>query len=1617
MLSFNQILEKYRKLSTSERNKGERFERLMQGFLLTDPLYANKFKNVWLWSEFPSKGDLGSIDSGIDLVALTHEGDYWAVQCKFYDERTYIDKGSVDSFLSTSSRSFLDQDNKTIHFSERLWISTSEKWSSNAEEVLKNQSIPFNRIGRKNLEESIIDWEKLEQGIHGVSALKPKYELKEHQKTALNNANDYFQTHNRGKMIMACGTGKTFTSLKIAENETNGNGLILFLVPSIALMGQTLREWTNHAQKTIQPICICSDPKVSGKRNKDEDNDLTGVIDIPLPASTNVNAILKQFDKYKHDNKEGLKVVFSTYQSIQVIAEAQKELAQIYPEFAEFDLIICDEAHRTTGVTLVNEDESTFVKVHKNDFLKAKKRLYMTATPRLFSDNSKSQAAKTEAILCSMDDEEIYGEEFYRIGFGEAVEKGLLTDYKVLVLTLNENDVPRGIQRALAKDNGVIEMDDISKLIGCVNALSKKVLGDEGILKISDPAPMRRAVAFCSNIAVSNKISNIFIQTADEYKSSLPEDKASEMVSIHSRHIDGSMNAPARDELLSWLKDDINEGDCRVLTNVRCLSEGVDVPSLDAVLFLSPRNSQVDVVQSVGRVMRKAEGKNCGYVIIPIFVSAHENATDVLDKGDKFKVVWSVLNALRAHDDRFNALINKIDLNNSKPKQILVGTTLTAFDSDGNPYEKNEDGTSKKIENQLQMDFPDLQKTIFAKLVEKCGDRYYWETWAKQVAVIYEELYQYLNELIQNNPKEKAVFNEFLQSMRKNINPSITEDEALTMLGQHLISEPIFKALFSHFKFLDKNPVSIYINTILHQLDRTKIDEFIKPLQKFYESIQLKVGKIDNAKGRREVTVKLYDSFFKIAFPKTTEKLGIVYTPDVVVDFMIHSVNDVLKKEFNRTLSDENVNILEPFVGVGTFITHIIESDLIKKEDLKRKFEHEIKANEIVLLAYYIASVNIEDAFYDQMADENYVPFSGIALTDTFQITEKVNQDLFSANLNENHAKIENLRNFPINIIIGNPPYSVGQKSANDNAQNQSYPILEGRIASTYAKLTDANNKNSLYDSYIKAFRWSTDRLDDKGGILGYVSNGTWLDGNAADGFRKTLEKEFTSIYVFNLRGNQRTSGELSRKEGGKIFGSGSRTPISITILVKNPSKQNEKAKIYYCDIGDYLSREDKFQILKSKKSILNLDLVDLIPNEQGDWITKRNEGFESFIQIGDKENRDNLCTYFVSIYSRGIGTSRDAWVYQFSKEKLQIQIQNTINYFNIERIKSETNDDYVIIPDVEKGVWTSDWKKLLLKKNELLESKSSYIHGIYRPFFKQNLYCEKNLIYEYSLVVSKHFPTPNHKNLVICISGLGGSKENTTLITNLIPDLNILDSGTQCFPLHYYEEAKTQKTSLFDGAEEKEYIKRDGITDFILKEAQNKYGNAVNKEDIFYYVYGFLHCPAYREKYKNDLKKMLPRLPLVENVMDFWAFSKAGRKLADLHINYETVPAYPDVVIKGIPPLEKGGLGGDFFKVTKMKFPHKLQTDTIIFNSKITIENIPAKAYDYEVNGKSAIEWIMDKYAIETHKDSQITNDPNDWCEETNNPRYIFDLLLSIINVSVQTVDIVEGLPVVEFE
>ena len=1586
--ALEEVLTNIRAGAKSERDKGTAFERLVKEFLTKDALWAEKFSDVWMWSDWPERDGRG--DAGIDLVARESDtGELWAIQAKFYDPAHALQKGDIDSFFTESGKA---------PFTNRMIVSTTDNWSSKAEEALEGQQIPVTRVRVMDLAESTLNWSTYKADQPGALEHFPPRTLRPHQVEALEGVSEGFSTGDRGKMIMACGTGKTFTSLRIAEHLAGSGGRVLFLVPSISLLQQTLREWTNYSEIPLRSFAVCSDTKI-GKKQED-----ISVHDLQYPATTNAQRLAQHATAHSEGK---LTVIFATYQSIQVVAEAQDN------GLPDFDVIICDEAHRTTGVTLAEGDESNFVRVHDAGFVKGEKRLYMTATPRLFSDDSKSKADEIGAVIASMDDEKVFGPEFYRLGFGEAVERDLLSDYKVLVLAVDESYIAKAFQEQLADENHELKLDDAAKIIGCWNGLSKRRVlqtGPDGELEdpnnVEDPIPMSRAVAFAKTIKDSKRLAEMFGEIVNHYTATTDDP---DLLLCETQHVDGTYNVLQRNERLDWLKAESPENTCRILSNARCLSEGVDVPALDAVLFLNPRNSTVDVVQSVGRVMRKHKDKKYGYVILPIGIPAGMTPEEALADHQRYKVVWQVLQALRAHDDRFNAMVNKIDLNKSASDKVqVIGVGDPNDDGDG-------EFTNEKEAVQGAFVFPNMdlwRDAILAKLVHKVGDRRYWEDWAKDIAQIAERHITRIHAILDNkDPLVEAEFEAFLVGLQGNLNDSIGRDDAIEMLAQHLITKPVFDALFEDYSFASANPVSQVMQRMLDALDEHTLEKESETLDKFYDSVRMRATGIDNAEGKQRIIIELYEKFFKNAFPRVAEKLGIVYTPIEVVDYILHSVQSVLQTEFDSDISDEGVHVLDPFTGTGTFIARLIQSGLIAPDALERKYQEELHANELVLLAYYIAAINIE-ATYHGVHGGKYEPFNGIVLTDTFQMFEDGDPDdklIFPIN----NERVEAQKRAPIRVIVGNPPYSVGQGSENDSNKNIEYPTLDNEIKNSYAKAATGTNLNSLYDSYIRAFRWASDRIGDHG-VIAYVTNGSWIENAAMDGFRKTLDAEFSALWVFNLRGNARTSGEQRRKEKGNVFGEGSRTPVSITLLVKKEGHTGPCA-IHYQDIGDYFSREEKLHIIECQQSIAQGEWEVITPNDSGDWINQRDTTYDTYQPLGDKKDKNSIPIF--DLYSMGVKTNRDAWTINSSHQELADNMSRIIDYYNEQcndfgkwaSTKKLQRDDKAMEAfvaqhnDPTKISWTVNLKSDLRKDKAATFSANHIVTTMYRPYFKQNLYFDRQMnerVYQ----IPKLFPTSQVENLVISMVGLGASVGFSALITNSIPNLHLSDTG-QCFPLYLYEES-TAEGSLFEDDIIDGYRRRDAITDHTLNKYHNQYGSELTKEDIFYFVYGLLHSREYIERYQADLSKMIPRIPLVK---DFWGFSKAGRDLAEWHLNYETIAPWE---LEGLPPA---GASPASFRIEKMRFAKGASEhgkSAIVMNSHYTLTGIPEEAYRYTVNGKSAIEWLIDRYQVKVEKDSQILNDPNLY---SDNPRYIIDLVSRIIRVSMESVAIIDSLPKLE--
>ncbi|GAA7871881.1 DEAD/DEAH box helicase family protein [Helicobacter pylori] len=1466
--TFTLIKEKLQAIP-DKRLKGSWFEKVSRRFLIEHDS-ADEYESIDLWSDWELRGNEG--DHGIDIVITTASKEYIAVQCKFHQNS--ISYPDIATFLAK-----LQAGVGEVRFKKGIIISTSNLTHAALEEIeqiRKSKGIDIVEISEEDFIYSQIDWEKFDPTkTQGEIPLCDKKKPRTHQTEAINATKEYFSDpkNARGKLIMACGTGKTYTSLKIME--ALDPKITLFLAPSIALLSQTFREYAQEKSEPFYASIVCSDDKVG--QSKDEDNDDIKFSELPLKPSTRLEDILSVHKKAQKENKRF--IIFSTYQSALRIKEAQEA------GLGEIDLMICDEAHRTVGAMYSSnerDDKNAFTLCHSDKNIKAKKRLYMTATPKVYSESSKAKAKESDNVIYSMDDEEVFGEEIYTLNFSKAIALDLLTDYKVIILAVRKenlsgvtNSVNKKISQLKAEgtklDKKLINNEFVCKIVGTHKGLAKQDLivldeknkEDHNLQNKTDTAPSQRAISFCKSINTSKNIKDSFETIMECYDEELKK-KSFKNLKISIDHIDGTMNCKDRLEKLEELNE-FQPNTCKVLSNARCLSEGVDVPALDSIVFFDGKSAMVDIIQAVGRVMRKAKRKQRGYIILPIALEESEiQNLDEAVNNTNFKNIWKVIKALRSHD----------------PSLVDEATFKEKIKIFGSDDEKKQNDEKTLFDAILLQDLADA---VYNVMPTKLGDRNYWENFTKKTGNIARTLNNRLKMIFEKNPE---FFHDFLDSLRENIHQNIKEDEALDMITSHIITKPIFDAIFGDNI---QNPIAKALDKMVEKLSTLGLEGETKDLKNLYESVKTEALHAKSQKSQQELIKNLYNTFFKVAFRKQSEKLGIVYTPIEVVDFILRATNGILKKHFNTDFNDKNITIFDPFTGTGSFIARLLSKDnnLISDEALKEKFQKNLFAFDIVLLSYYIALINITQAA--QNRDSSLKNFKNIALTDSLDFYEEKNDkgvfDFFK-DLEENKEIKDTLADQNIRVIIGNPPYSAGAKSQNDNNQNLSHPKLEKRVYEKYGKnSTSINVGATTRDTLIQSIYMASELLKDRG-VLGFVVNGGFIDSKSVDGFRKSVAQEFAHLYVLNLRGNTRTSGETCKKEGGKIFDSGSRATIAIVFFVKDKSVPNNT--IFYYEVEDYLKREAKLNLLAGFE---NLDLVpfkEITPNDKGDWINQRDDAFEKLIPLKrDKKLQNNS---IFDINSLGVITGRDPWVYNFSPNILTQSVQNCIDTYNAdlkcfnarfrEAFKQRTKgvksaelykqlNDKEITTDKTKIAWTDGLKNKLIKNENLQESSEKRVRlSLYRPFNKQWLYWDKDWINRQRRF-SKIFPNKSAQNVVIN-TGVGNGKDFSALVSDFISD-NSLISPNQAYPLYYYDDLGNRYNA---------------ISGYALNLFRRHYqDNAIVEEEIFYYIYAIFHHKGYLEKYKNSLAKEAPRIGLSE---DFKELSILGKELGELHLNYE---------------------------------------------------------------------------------------------------------------------------------
>ena len=931
-----------------------------------------------------------------------------------------------------------------------------------------------------------------------------------------------------------------------------------------------------------------------------------------------------------------------------------------------------------------------------------------------------------------------------------------------------------------------------------------------------------------------------------------------------------------------------------------------------------------------------------------------------------------------------------------------------------------------------QLQLPDLvawRDALYARIVERVGDRRYMEHWAEDIGRIASAQQARIRGLLdspEQNPHAVARFGEFLTALQHNLNDAVTRDRAIAMLSQHLITRPVFEALFGGHEFSGRNPVSQVMQAMMDVLDAGGIGAETATLEGFYEHIHTLVGGIDSAEGRQRVITSLYEQFFKKALPDVVEALGIVYTPVEIIDFINRSVNDLLIRHFDgATLSDEGVHVLDPFTGTGTFITRLLQSGLIRADALERKYTSELHANEITLLAYYIAAINIETAYQGEHPGGEYQPFAGIVLADTFQMDET--DDMIDTLIfPRNNARADRQKGLDIRVIVGNPPYSAGQKSQNDDNANVRYPTLDASIRDTYAARSIVSLKAALYDSYVRAIRWASTRLANspRGGVIGYVTNGGWLDGNAASGIRDTLTREFHHVYVYNLRGNSRTSGEQARREGGNLFDV--RVGVAITLLVKKSGPVPDGGgEIFYHDIGGYLSREEKFAAV-AEANVDTLPWQRITPNEHHDWLNQRDARYGQLVPLAGEPSA------IFHTGSTGLKTSRDAWVYNSSEPALRRNIGEMIEFYNDQVDAFTTKAQHTATrkervaeaaafadKDPTRISWNQDDYNRMAN-GQLYELREDMIRrSLYRPFFKQASAFDRTLNWSTYRLPSL-YPTPESENIGINAQIPGGATFSCLASTSLI-DFHLVGDVA-----HYarwrYEDGPPAPTLL----DKISSGRVSNLNSQAVARFRTELGNDLTDDDVFFYVYGILHSPDFRHTFESSLKKEKPRIPFVTSRALFDAFAAAGRELCDLHVGYETVEPYPltEEWAAGADPETNPDLllvGDSKMSYAKASVPgsgygkRDLDRSRLHYNAHLTLAGIPPMAHDYLLGTRSGIDWLIDRYFVRIDKDSRIVNDPNQWGLERGEPRYILDLVKRVVSVSVRTVQIVSALPSLE--
>jgi len=1435
---------------------------------------------VWLWKEYAREKGVSEQDTGIDLV-VELDGKLYGVQCKKWGKEVKLN--DLGTFLLKIQKMSLDGG-----------FIIADKISKKAEEELKGLEkpivfIPANRLEpyKEKVKKSVEEFE------HKVKQEKEIKQLRPYQEEAVRAILEGFKLYDRGQLIMPPGTGKTLVALKVAESEfLKPKGRVLFLCPSIALLDQTIRAWRQNSEVEFHAFAVVSDEKTGTVEHEELPHKVSL---LAYPAMTNAEELKKQIESLKDDKPI---VVFSTYQSFDVIEQAG----------LEFDLVVCDEAHRTAGIGKV---DSEFKKVHKYE--KVKKRLYMTATPRVYDVKGDENGEVPQDIeIYDMRDEKTFGPVFYKYSFKRAIEEGYLSPYSLLVLAVDKKVVSENLNlKEHLNSEGALNLDDTTKVVALGNLLRGIQLEDtNSFLKV------KSGIVFTTLVKSSKSIAENFPKIYRKYFGEEP--------TAVIEHIDGTMSASIKRQKIENLAKG-TEDRPYVLSNAKVLTEGIDVPSLDFVAFFDPKESVVDIIQAIGRVVRKAEGKERGIVFVPLIINSDADPSEQLEKSS-YRHLWRIMNALASLDDSYLAQI-RVFLIKQSEKAGGEGDKvfITAKDV--------------KLPNYI---YENIRRNLTIKLVKNFGlGKAYLNTWAKDTAEIAKNLQLFIKSCLKEQ-EFKQHYDGLKKTLQELLNESVADEDVQSFIVQYLLTKPIMDAVFEKRSSIDSvlDEIFGYFKNFL--------ENNTESLKEFYEQVKNKAkGLVDEAE-RQEFLRKLYNDFFKIAFKEVVDQVGIAYTPVPLVEFVVKFTDHLLKKHFNKGLEDEGVVVLDPFAGVGTFLSVLV--DYLPSDKVEQKVENkELWANEILLLPYLIMVKNVESAIRKKTGQD--VPFESALWTDSFK--------LMSAWYNAN-APIESLFKVPkgfkdlmnaqnsakINVIISNPPWRAGRENENVGKKNVEYPELRQRIEQTYveyAKKLGTTLVNSLYDLYFHAVRMASDRIEQ--GVIGLVLNNGWLDSLTGRGFRKALVEEFEEIYVYNLKGDARKQGEARRKEGEGVFGEHSRAGVCLLFLVKKKDKKG-LGKVYYREVDDYLKVEQKFEHLKDTLSKLNSEGLwrEITPSNEHDWLLSLDKDFKNMMPL-DK--------IFV-VSSLGLNTGRDRYAFNFSEDALRENMERLIETFNehLKRAKNgeitKENIEDVIEKDLRKIKWDGRLKKYLLSKSAKEQSydEEKVRPAFYRAFVKMYVYFDNvfnNRVYQLKQI----FPTKEAKNLVIVVSGKG-SDEFDVMISDRIVSYGYLSSAV-IYPLYRYKEEFGKLKQLIN------------IKESALKEFSSRVGREVKPWEVFYYVFGFLASPEYKQKYGHYIKVELPRVRLPKDEEEFVKTVELGKALADILLNYEN-----------LNPKQVYELNED--ERNELLIDVKFKQNELVLNGRI---KIPLSLSDYKVGGKHPIRWICEYLKRTQDKETEIVWDP----------------------------------------